>query len=266
MNKMLVVIFDNEKAAEAGSRALKQLHTEGEITLYAMGVIAKDADGKASIKEVHEAGLTGTGLGFAVGGLIGLLAGPLGFAVGAAVGTVAGALSDVWASGVGFDFIKETGELLLPNRVALVAEIDEEWITPVDSAMEAAGGVVLRRARAELTQAMYDADITAFKSEISHLNAEIKTSDARNMAKLKSKLEIAQKRLDNMLQTSKAKVDMLKTEADAKIASVKAQMLTAKGDAKVKLQEREALIKSVYEKDRAKLAQAWVDTKDALTF
>jgi uncharacterized membrane protein len=266
MNKILVVIFDSEKAAEAGTRALKELHNEGEITLYAMGVIAKDANGKVSVKEAHDSGLTGTGLGFAVGGLIGLLGGPVGLVVGAAAGTAAGALSDLWAAGVGLDFADEAAELLQPNRVAIVAEIDEEWITPVDSAMETAGGVVLRRGRAELSQAQFNADVSSIKSEISHLNTEIKTSDARNLAKLKSKLEVAEKRLDKMRQNAKAKVATLKTEADTKIASLKKQMTTAKDNAKAKLQERETHIKSVYDKDRAKLGQAWADTKDALSF
>lgn len=36
MNRMLVVIFDNERTAEAGVRAKKKLHTEGGITLYSM--------------------------------------------------------------------------------------------------------------------------------------------------------------------------------------------------------------------------------------
>lgn len=266
MNKILVVIFDSEKTAEVGTRALKDLHNEGEITLYAMGVIAKDANGKVSVKEARDSGLTGTGLGFAVGGLIGLLGGPVGLVVGAAAGTAAGALSDLWAAGVGLDFVEEAGELLQPSRVAIVAEVDEEWITPVDSAMETAGGVVLRRGRAEVSQAQFDADVAAIKSEISHLNAEIKASDARNMAKLKSKLEVTENRLSKMRQNTKTKIETLKTEANAKIASIKTQMLTAKDNAKDKLQERETLVKSMYDKDRARLGQAWADTKDALSF
>ena len=34
--------------------------------------------------------------------------------------------------------------MLLPNRVALVAEIAEEWTTPVDVRMEQIGGIVYR--------------------------------------------------------------------------------------------------------------------------
>ena len=49
-DKMMVVIFDDEKKAYEGIKALKDLHAEGSITLYASAVIAKEADGKLTVK------------------------------------------------------------------------------------------------------------------------------------------------------------------------------------------------------------------------
>jgi uncharacterized membrane protein len=46
MNKMLVAIFDSETAADAGLKALRKLDGTGDITLYATGVMVKDAKGK----------------------------------------------------------------------------------------------------------------------------------------------------------------------------------------------------------------------------
>ncbi len=51
MNKMLIAIFANETAADAGLHALRRLHAEGDITLYATGVIAKDVAGGVHIKD-----------------------------------------------------------------------------------------------------------------------------------------------------------------------------------------------------------------------
>ena len=42
MERMLVVVFDNESKAYEGSRALKQLDTEGSITIHAESVIKKN--------------------------------------------------------------------------------------------------------------------------------------------------------------------------------------------------------------------------------
>ena len=44
-NKILVSVFDSERTAFEGLTALKDLHGEGDITLYASTVIAKDAWG-----------------------------------------------------------------------------------------------------------------------------------------------------------------------------------------------------------------------------
>ena len=45
MEKMLVVVFDNETTAYEGSRALNQLDLEGSITIHAEAVVCKNPDG-----------------------------------------------------------------------------------------------------------------------------------------------------------------------------------------------------------------------------
>jgi len=94
-DKMIVVVFDNEKQAYAGFKALKDLHAEGTITLYASAVIAKDADGKVIVKEAAERGPLGTGVGLVAGSLLGLLGGPVGAAFGAYTGSLGGVLYDL---------------------------------------------------------------------------------------------------------------------------------------------------------------------------
>src|SRR5215831_704613 len=101
MDKMLVVIFDDESKAYEGVKALRELHAEASLTLYATAVIAKDTQGKVSVKQAVDQGPTGTVLGLTTGGLIGLLGGPIGLAVGAATGTIAGSLYDLVQVGVG---------------------------------------------------------------------------------------------------------------------------------------------------------------------
>jgi uncharacterized membrane protein len=57
-------------------------------------------------------------------------------AVGGAAGALSGATVDVDKARVGNDFINDVSKVLLPNRVAPVAEVEEEWTTPVDARME----------------------------------------------------------------------------------------------------------------------------------
>ena len=72
MERMLVVVFDNEKKAFEGRSALRQLEVEGSISIYAGAVVVKHADGTVSVKQLDD-GPIGTLTGTAVGSLIGLL-------------------------------------------------------------------------------------------------------------------------------------------------------------------------------------------------
>jgi uncharacterized membrane protein len=264
MNKMLIAVFDNETAADAGMHALRQLHTEGDITLYATGVIAKDAFGKVIVKESADQGPIGAVRGLAVGSLIGLLGGPVGVVLGAATGTVLGAVRDFWVAGVGLDFVEEAQKVLQPGKVALVAEIEEEWVIPVDSALEALGGQVFRRKRSELAEAQFDHDIAAFKSEVKELEDEADRASGSAKVKLQAKLAKAQISLECAVDQAKHRVETLKLEADAKADSLKVQLTQVAGNAKTRLEDRIQRVKRSYHARGSKMAQAWALTKEAL--
>src|SRR5690349_18792009 len=116
MNKYVVVIFPDEGKAYQGTRALKELHGEGSLTVYAMAVIAKGADGKLSVKQAQDAGPLGMGVGALVGTLVGLLGGPVGAAIGLGTGATVGVLSDIYNAGVGVDFVDTVSQKLTPGR------------------------------------------------------------------------------------------------------------------------------------------------------
>jgi uncharacterized membrane protein len=264
MNKLLFVVFDSETEASAGLNALRTLHAAGDITLFSTAVLGRSANGSVSVKESMDSGPIGTAAGLAVGSLIGLLGGPVGVAIGALTGTVTGAVRDFWAAGVGLDFIEEATQLLQSGKVALVAEIEEEWVIPVDTALEAAGGQVLRRTRTELAEAHFDHDIAAFKSEIKELESEASQAGGAAKTKLQAKLAAAKARLDSALRHAQHGLDTLTKEADAKAEALKMQLSQAKGDVKALIEDRMKRVKGSYNARGAKLSQAWSLTKEAL--
>lgn len=265
MNKMLIAVFDNETSTEAALQALRRLHAAGDITLYASGVMLKDTTGKVALKKPMDSDTDGTVTGLAVGSLIGMLGGPVGMAVGALTGTVVGAVRDFWTAGVGLDFVEEAERFLKPGKVALVAEIEEEWVIPVDSALEALGGHVFRRTRSEVAEAQYDHDIAALKSEVKALESEASHASGAAKAKVEAKLAVTKKSMDDAVHRAKQRVEVLKQEADAKAESLKLQISHAKDDAKAKLNDRMKRMKSAYHSRGAKLSQAWALTKEALS-
>jgi uncharacterized membrane protein len=258
------VIFDSEPAADAGLHALRNLHAAGDISLYASGVLARDEAGAVSVRKTMDTGPVGTLTGLAVGSLIGLLGGPAGVAIGAATGTVAGAVRDFWVAGVGLDFIEATTRHLQPGKVALVAEIEEEWVIPVDAALQAAGGLVFRRTRSEVAEAQFDHDIAAFKAEIKELESEAAELGGTAKSQLQGKLATAKANLDSAVQRGQSRVEALQQEAQAKADALKLQLSQTQGHVQARIEARIKRVKGAYHARSAKLAQAWSLAKEAL--
>src|SRR5271157_2522770 len=100
MERMMVVVFNDESKAYEGSRALSQLDGEGSITIHAESVIQKNADGTVTVKQAVGDFPIRTIGGTAIGSLIGLLGGPVGLGIGALAGMMAGTLGDLFVAGV----------------------------------------------------------------------------------------------------------------------------------------------------------------------
>jgi uncharacterized membrane protein len=226
MERMLVVVFDNEKKAFEGESALKQLEREGSFSIYEGAVVVKHAGGTVSVKQLEDSGPIGTLTGTAVGSLIGVLGGPVGLAIGAASGLALGALYDADDIRVGEGFLDDVSKLLTPNKVAVVAEVEEEWTTPVDTRMEALGGTVLRRALWEVEKtvdeqegAAMEADLEQLKSEISKAHADRKAELQKKIGELEAKIDAQQKKTIERREAfeahQKAKKDILKKNAAA---------------------------------------------------
>jgi uncharacterized membrane protein len=231
MDRMLVVVFDNESKAYEGKKALLQLDGEGSISAYGYAVVAKNSDGTTAVKQGDDSGPLGTLTGTALGSLIGLLGGPVGVALGAAAGLGAGAAVDLHNARISDDFIDDVTKVLLPNRFALIAEVEEDWTTPVDTRMEAIGGTVFRRALSDVEDTVDDEDVAAIKADIAQLKAEHAQARADRKAKLQEKIDQLNSKLQAHLQKAKEQRQAAEREAQTKIDILKAKAKAAKAGA-----------------------------------
>jgi len=243
MERMLTVLFSDESKAYEGSRALKDLDSEGSISVYAQAMITKNPDGTISIKQAGDEFPIRTFGGTAIGSLIGLLGGPIGYGVGMAAGTLVGALADVHRSGVNEDFLGEVSEKLTPGKWAIVSDISEEWTTPVDNRMETLGGMVFRADRENVESAQHARDAAALKAEIAELKAEQAQARADQKAKLQTKIDKLQEKVHAKLQKTKERSEQQRKEAEAKIQALEKKAAKAKGEAKAALEARIASIR-----------------------
>ena len=228
MDRMLVVVFDTEAKAYEGKKALYQLDNEGSIALYAYAVVAKNTDGTVTVRQTDDQGPLGTLVGTSLGSLIGLLGGMTGLAIGAAAGLLGGCFADLNNARIDADFVDDVTKELLPGKFALVAEIKEDWTTPVDLSMEALGGKVLRRALSEVKHTVDEQQMAALKAEQAQLKAEHAKAQTDRKAKLQEKINQIDSKIQAHLEKAKARREAAEREEKAKANALRVQAAALK--------------------------------------
>lgn len=250
MYKMLAIVFNDEKSAYEGARALAELNTEGSVDVYAAAVLQKDAHGWVATKKTQSDFPLQTFAGTAIGGLIGILGGPAGVAVGSGIGVLAGLFGDMYTANVDEEFLTEVSNALTPGKWAVIAEVDEDWVTPVDTRMEALGGVVHRTLKStfehdQWTQAAADA-----RTELDQLQAEERDARADRKAKLQVQITRLSKRLEAKLDRAKARFSQADEEFQAKVAALQKRIDREAGGKKAALEARLAKMQRDYQTPR----------------
>jgi len=263
MDRVVAVVFNDEKQAYEGLRAFRDLHTDGSITLYSDAVVVKDVNGKLSVREGGEVP-EGTFFGLLTGSLIGVLGGPIGVALGASAGTLMGAAFDLTRAGISEDYLEEVSAYLLPGKAGVITEVDEEWQAPIDTRMEALGGHVFRRNWIAVEDAYYERQIAADREELAALKAEVTKASAERKARLEARIEDTRHKLREKQDQLKARIESTKREGDAKIKSLQQQLTTAREEQKRRVEKRLNEVRADYRERSEKLHQAWELTKSAL--
>lgn len=247
MEKMLAIVFSDEKTAYEGARALSDLNADGSIIVDAVAVIKKNDDGTVSNKRVEGDFPVQTLAGTAFGSLIGLLGGPVGFAVGAGVGAFTGLIGDLYMSGVDTDFLSDVSTALLPGKCAVVADVDEDWVTPVDTRMEALGGVVYRTSKMTVEDDHWSRAAAASRAELDQLKIEHAKARADRKAKLQAQIDKLSQRIDAKLGRAKARSQQVTQEFEAKVQALQKKADKEKGDSRAALDARIAQLRNNYQ-------------------
>jgi uncharacterized membrane protein len=269
MEKMLAVVLDSEKKAYEALRALKDLDAEGSIGIFALALIKKNPNGTAEVTEADpEFPLRTTG-GMAIGALAGLLGGPAGVAVGIAAGAVAGGIADLRAAGVDEEFVDEVSGTLTPGKFALLADISEEWILPVETRMQQLGATVFRTPMKSVEEAEHRArKVAKIRQEINNLEAERARTRSEYTAKLQSRIDDLDIQLQRQLYEIKERSEELRSEADRKVLALQQKGEGASPEVKASIDAEVKRIEKDYEDAdatmRHALAETLLDTAEVL--
>jgi uncharacterized membrane protein len=255
-NKILVSVFDSEQMAFEGLSALKDLHRDGDITLYASTVIVKDPSGTVDVRQAQDKGPLGTFVGMVTGGLVGLLGGPVGVAVGAYVGGFGGLTYDLFKAGVSMDFVDEVSASLTPGKAAVVADIDEMWVTPVDARLAALGGMTFRRLHGEVIDAELVRETESAQVELEQLRAELRETSGEAKAHVEAAINAKRQKLEALADRVDKTLTQEKAELEAKVSTLRAQRDAAHERKRERIDARIEELKTAYATRQAKLEEA----------
>ena len=236
MERILVVVFDDEPKTYEGAHALKQLDAEGSIAIHAEAVIKKNADGTVTIKQSEDDFPIRTLGGTAIGSLIGLLEGPVGLAVGATA-----------------EFVDEVAASLSPGKCAVIADVSEEWVTPVDTRMDALGGTVFRKARKNVEDDERARDVAELRADIDQLKAELAHAHGERKAKLQARIDKLNAELEAELDQARQRAEQIKSETEAKVKALQNKAEKTQGAIKATFEARVKWIRDDYDQSQAKL-------------
>ncbi|MGP1517557.1 MAG: DUF1269 domain-containing protein [Ottowia sp.] len=264
MNKIIVTLFDQETQAARLLNSLAQLHRDGRITVYGTAVFTKNADGKISPKQI-QGDNTATWSGALLGGLLGALAGPVGLLAGAALGGLGGSLVDLADAGIDVRFADDVAKVLTPGKVAVLADIQEEWTAPVDEAVAAAGGIIYRRNKADIADVQWQRDMNAYQAELDALETELKTATDEQKAKLQQHIADVKKKIADTQSAWQQKLDKARQDAETKLKTLQEQYQAADDALKAKIQTRIDAVKADLKERGDKLDKAGELIKQALS-
>ena len=93
------------------------------------------------------------------------------------------------------DFLDQVTAALAPDKCAVLADISEEWVTPIDTKMELLGGTVYRTPRKSFEKEQRARDVAALRAEIDELKAEHAQARADRKAKIQASIDKLSARL-----------------------------------------------------------------------
>lgn len=123
MSDVVVLTFDTIDDAEKARETVRQLERAGRLSLDDAAILVKDADGQIREHgEIDRSVKVGTGVGAALGLLLGFMFPLGGLAVGAAGGALVGKLM---GNHIDKNFVQEVEAALAPGSSALFLQVRE---------------------------------------------------------------------------------------------------------------------------------------------
>lgn len=256
MKKLLVAVFDRSEEAFDTIVALRELHRDGDISMYGNVVLEKNIDNQVTVKHGRDQAGKSWALGLLGGSLIGAFAGPAGLAIGSSVGGLAGMFVDLNRIGVDAQFIDEVALKLESGMTALVVDLDEGWTVPVDMRIEENNGIAFRRNRSEVADDQLQRESIALKQEFAEFKDEVDALSDAEKLKVQQHIDTLNKKKQALERLLSQRLEDVKTETENKSYDLEKQLESASLKGKNKIVKRINELHEKAKESEAKLAKS----------
>jgi uncharacterized membrane protein len=236
MDNMLVAVFETERQASAVARAMKELSTEGVVLVYALAVIVKGFKSIAILNFPRDQNSPDPALRMAICSLIGLLRRSSDSTEEIAAECIADRMVELANAGVDGAFLGEVSRHLLPGTAAIVSEIDEESLTPMNTLLESQGGIVFRCVRCKVVDTQIAKELAALRREVHTIEEQLLHTLDQSTGQLQIMLTLTKDRFQATKDRARKRAASIKLEAEAKIISLQEQAAKAEGGSKARLE------------------------------
>jgi len=177
-------------------------------------------------------------------------------AVGAATGTLVGVTTDVFRDSVDFGFVEQVREAMTPGKVAVVADIEETWVTPVDLTLTEQGGIVFRRLRHEVVEDQLAREHAEFEEELKELKKDLATATSDAKARIQARIASVERSIDETRAQAAARAKKLTAEWAAKREAMEKQLKDTSMRERARIKDQMDKAKQEFEIRTGKLRQA----------
>jgi uncharacterized membrane protein len=257
MTHLITASFDQEEKAVEAFTKLQELEKIGDITIYEMAVVTKNAAGEASIVEALTAEGTQTLPAMAVGTIIGALAGPVGMVTGMLVGALTGEVAELDDYGFEDDFFSKVTDVLKPGTSVVVMEVEEDDPVFIDSTLTMLG-TEPQRTDVNYEYTKYsDEELEEFEEDILAVRDKVKTAADEEKDKFRNKIAKLKGKRKERIEELKEKKEK-DAETDGKVSGKEKKVARIRGKIEKhqkKIAELEQKLAAVVQKDKAEVKE-----------
>ena len=246
MENLVFTTFADTKNATDGLEKLKELDQLGDIVIYNLALIKKNADGTYTL--LHHEGPDAAdqpAQGALVGSLVGLLAGPVGMAVGMLTGVMAGAVGEDETEDVTRQFLDKANVQLSPGSLAIVMDVEEDTTFMIDSYMSPYQGVTMHSPIEDEYDENDQAQWDELDAEIAQEEKVLNSALEKDKAQAKASLEALKEKKARLMEQMKEKASKREKHWHDKIKELNKKVSLANSAAREKLSKKISYLQSL---------------------